>query len=188
LLLYIFHGKWGRYDGCVIDEVIGSKGWREYINITYLFNNNRLPGNSLYENYEINMQSLRTVAESVLNEYNTDIYIATSATNSWSGCQYFDSSDLEIVDPYEIATNIAAFGTFNSALASAVLHLSYDAKKDEYSAEYIYYITDYYNYISPKELLLQDAVGIAKSYELFGMCKGKSTWSQGGKFDDFLVG
>lgn len=113
---------------------------------------------------------------------------ATSTTNSWSGCQYFDSSDLEMADPYEIATNIVAFGTFNSALASAVLHLKYDAKKDEYSAEYIYCITDYYNYISPKELLLQDAVGIAKSYELFGICKGSSTWSPGGKFDNFLIG
>lgn len=94
----------------------------------------------------------KAVAESVLNEYNTEIYIFTSDTCGWAGCNYVafeehspDNLDVLAMDAYQVAT-ISAFGIFNSARAPTTLHCTYNPETKQYKMEYVYYIVDFYNF------------------------------------------
>lgn len=174
-------GTGGKYEGCDIKGDESEKGVRDYINANYLIFRNAFEINSLYPNFYENMSCAQKAAESILNEYNTEIYISTSKNCSWSGCEYVDFTDFESTDPLEVLTNIVAFGIFNSAQASMTLHCTYDPVTEKYQMEYIYYIVDYYDFSAFQELHEQNALGIAKSYELFGRCPGTYTWEKGKK-------
>ena len=47
--------------------------------------------------------------------------------------------------------------------------------------KYIYYIVDFYDFPKLKIVYEQDALGLARSYELFGKCSGTYTWKAGEK-------
>jgi len=174
----------GIYDGCEIvndlGEVTGEYGIRDYIVANYMIYANIQDTNTMYTNFKTNFAQAIIAAESVLNEYNTDIYISTSKTCQWDGCNYVDFvKGPEIVDVYQVATNMVAFGVFNSAQASATLHCTYDPETKKYQMEYIYYIVDFYDFPAFRELYEQDGLGIARSYELFGCCPGVCLWEKG---------
>lgn len=76
----------------------------------------------------------------------------------WSGCNYVEYGDLVIDDVLDVACNVSAFGIFNSAEASVTLHCTYDPTTQTYEA---------------------DVLGLARSYELFGKCEGKTEWKKG---------
>jgi len=50
-----------------------------------------------------------------------------------------------------------------------------------YKMQYKYYIIDFYDYTFFETLYEEDALGLARSYELFGICEGESTWKKGEK-------
>ena len=114
-----------------------------------------------------------------MNEYNTEIYIALSPDKKWSGCSYINYSNLEILDPVEAACNAAAFGMFNSADASITLHCTYNPATKQYKMQYIYYIVDFYDFSAYELLYEEDALGVSRSYELFGKCPGYYKWEKG---------
>lgn len=82
--------------------------------------------------------------------------------------------------------NISAFGIFNSADASITLHCTYDPETQKYTMEYLYYIVDFYDYSAYELLYEEDALGFARSYELFGRCQGAYMWESGKKGWIFL--
>lgn len=110
----------------------------------------------MYTNFKTNFAQAIIAAESVLNEYNTDIYFK-NVSMGW----------------------MVAFGVFNSAQALATLHCTYDPETKKYQMEYIYYIVDFYDFPAFRELYEQDGLGIARSYELFGCCPGVCLWEKG---------
>ncbi len=144
----------------------------------YMLKNDWSPYDSINNYFESNMQSAKIVAESVLNKYNTEIYIALSPDSQWGGCQYIVYDDYIGwgASPLAIAGNISAFGIFNSADASVTLHCTYDPVTKQYDMEFIYYIIDFYDYEKLGWVCEQDALGLARTYELFGYCPGTMSW------------
>ena len=132
--------------------------------------------NSIATNFENNMREARYVAQSVLNEYNTDIYISLSRSKHWSGCKYMDGSNPKFEDVLGIIAYPGIWGTFNEADATATMHFTYNPLSQKYTMEYVYYLVDFYDF--PKEISLQeeDALGIVRSYELFGRNTGEYEW------------
>lgn len=168
------NGDGGPYKGCK------DQGSRSYIPVEYMvYDKDCLGLNSAKVCFEENMQVVRYAVESVLNEYNTEAYIALSPDRHWTGCSYVDYTEFNWKDPVEVATNIAAFGIFNSAEASITLHCMYDPASKRYSMEYVYYIVDYYDFSAYDLLYEEDALGLARSYELFGTCSGIQVWEKG---------
>lgn len=89
------------------------------------------------------------------------------------------SAEFSAEDPLQVLIYPAAFGIFNSADASITLHCTYDSATKKYSMEYIYYIVDYYDFLFYELLCEEDALGLAKTYELLGKCPGTCTWEKG---------
>lgn len=71
-----------------------------------------------------------------------------------------------------------AMGTFNRSPATVVLHCTYNAATNSYYMEYIYYLTDYYNFDIADIYEEQNMLGLAKSYELFGKLTGTAIMSE----------
>ena len=118
-----------------------------------------------------NYASTVLAAKSVLNKYNTEVYIAVAPTANWSGCTYWD--DVDTSDVFGTLLNMDAFGAFNKADAVVTLHCIYDPEKDIYTFDYIYYLTDYYNFDIAPTFEEQNMLGYSKSYELYGKADGK---------------
>ena len=168
------NGKGGPEKGCT-DE-----GSRDYIPAYYMLCGlDCLDLNSARSCFKKNLQEAMRVAEAVLNENNTEIYIALSPDRQWAGCNYVNYSDFNIKDPFQVVTNMAAFGIFNSADASITLHCTYNSETKKYRMEYTYYIVDFYDFSFYDWLYQEDALGLARSYELFGVCPGILTWEKG---------
>ena len=56
------------------------------------------------------MNKARLVAESVLNEYNTEVYISLSPETTWCGCDYNDCTGDNWQQNIDSLLNIGAFG------------------------------------------------------------------------------
>ncbi len=168
-------GTGGKYEGCRLG------GTRDYFPVKYMLYRNNNGRNSARNCFEENMHSVQAAVETILNEHNQETYIALSPNieQVWSGCNYVDYSNLVTGDVLDIASNVSAFGIFNSAEASVTLHCTYEPTTQTYEAEYIYYIVDFYDYTFLKMLYEEDALGLARSYELFGMCEGTTQWTKG---------
>ena len=82
--------------------------------------------------------------------------------------------------------NTAMFGTFNDATATITVHCKYNPLDDTYDMEYIYYIMDYYDYDVLQDLQDQDALGITRSFELFGKMCGRIKWRNGQPIQQLL--
>lgn len=153
---------------------------RKYIEAGYMLKAMPCGVNSGYNYFSDHIQTAKCVAENVLNEYNTDIYIALSPKIQWKGCSYLVNGGVDIGEyVMQGALNGAALGTFNEADASITLHCSYDPATGKYQMEYIYYLVDFYDFEKLPMLYEQDALGIARSYELFGRCPGICSWKKG---------
>lgn len=169
-----FNGTGGSYQGCK------GQGSRDYIAANYMLFRGDLFGlNSAKTCFKQNMQEAMRAAESALNEYNTEAYLGLSPNRKWTGCSYVDYSDFNLKDPFQILTNTSAFGIFNSAEASITMHCTYDPATKKYKMEYSYYIVDFYDFSLFPLLHEEDALGLARSYELFGKCTGILTWEKG---------
>ncbi len=147
-------------------------GTRKYVDIPNL--TNEMESNSVNVYFKENMGSMLRAAKSVLNEYNTEVYIAVAPEANWGGCLYMEDFD-ETDDIYRALTNFEAFGAFNKADAVATLHCIYDPETDTYWGEYKYYLTDYYNFDFADTFEEQNMLGFAKSYELYGESTGLVT-------------
>jgi len=148
---------------------IEGMGSRKYVNIDKMLGNPL--HNSARKCYKENMTSAVFAAKSVLNKYNTEVYIAVAPTANWSGCTYWD--DVDTSDVFGTLLNMDAFGAFNKADAVVTLHCIYDPEKDIYTFDYIYYLTDYYNFDIAPTFEEQNMLGYSKSYELYGKADGK---------------
>ena len=54
-----------------------------------------------------------------------------------------------------------------------LIKYTYNSETNEYTMKYKYYVIDFYNYSSLDDLQWQDAVGIARSFELYGCLERK---------------
>ena len=161
-------------------------GWvegytRKKMDVTTWIMDMAMGTNSMKENYMLNTQKAKAAAESVLNEHRTEVWLSVSPTHKWNGCHYVDyAGDMDIAWAGDAALNVlfspVALGTFNDADAGITMHCTYDAEKKEYFMEYFYYIIDYYDFSNLQFLYEQDALGLAKSYELYGYTHGYTWW------------
>ncbi|MDE7253702.1 MAG: hypothetical protein K2O32_12260, partial [Acetatifactor sp.] len=160
---------------------IGGEGTRKYINAMLMLKWGL--HNSAYNNFEENMGKGIQAAQSVLNEYNTEIYIAMSPNVTWDGSFYHDTDEWWNLEyDYAALENLDAFGTFNKAKAGVTIHCTYDPESKTYAMDYNYYLMDLYDF--PKDLWLWEAnlLGICKSYELYGKVHGVSKWKEGQEY------
>ena len=182
-------GFGGKYYGCEKSST------RDYFPANYLVNQAMPWGlNSANVMLKEHLSTVKFVAENMLNEYETDIYIALSPHAVWNGCGYVDygEDNKEMIvhipkNALVVATNTVAFGTFNSAQASITVHCIYDIKTGKYTMEYKYYLVDFYDFSNLQILYEEDAFGIARSYELFGRCNGTYLWERGSKGINILL-
>ena len=170
------------------------KGWvngytRKTIDISkYNINNYN---NSLYVNFKNNLYRTKNAIEGVMNEYNDDIYISVRPNELWNGCNYVNYTDnhtlgKSAVDVATIMCNTSMFGTFNDANASITVHCKYNPSDNTYDMEFIYYILDYYDYSFLDVLQDQDALGVAKSFELIGRICNHVKWGKGQPIQQLL--
>lgn len=118
--------------------------------------------------------------ESVLNQYNTEVYLSVSPDKKMDGCLYFDSNKkIDLSTIASIMNNIAAFGTFNDADAGITLHCVYDPETEKYTMDFRYYLIDYYDFPLTDGLKQQDMLGLAQGYELYGWLEDTVTWKKG---------
>ncbi len=124
------------------------------------------------------------MAEEVLDENNREIYITMSQEVNWDGSFYNDTTGL--FNEYTIGTvcNALAFSIFNVSKAGVTLHCTYDPETQTYEMEYLYYLMDLYDFSFLGPMEEQDALGIAKNYELYGVSEGHATWQKG---DDLML-
>lgn len=132
--------------------------------------------NSANDYYKENMGEIYTAAQSVLNEYNTDVYISLAPTYSWTGCMY---NDIDVRWSWDYAyqcidtlCNIPAFGIYNKADAGGVLHCSYDPVTKLYAYEYTYMLIDYYDFPLLEAFNEMNVIGVAQTFELIGYLYG----------------
>jgi hypothetical protein len=171
--LYIYiQGTGGRYDGLVEGST------REYLYATPKLGTNIFGINSANTYFLSNMNKAKIAAESVLNEYNTEVYISISPETTWTGCHYNDCQMDSWKQNIDSILNIGAFGIYNVADAGVTLHCMYDPETQEYSMEYIYYIIDYYDFTLYDPLNEMNALGLARSYELYGVAPGVTSWKK----------
>lgn len=151
---------------------------RYYIDAGYMLRAMPHGMNSGYDNLCDHMRTAKYVSEKILNEHNTDVYIALSPKVEWTGCRYLYNAGVDIMEEYAVQgiLNGAALGTFNEASASITLHCWYNSKTGNYWMEYKYYLIDFYDFEKLYLLYEQDALGIANSYELFGRYSGICSW------------
>lgn len=160
---------------------IVEEGTRKYIDALFLFKWGLR--NSAYNNFEENMGKGIQAAQSVLNEYNTEIYIAMSPNVIWDGSFYHDTDEWWNPEyAYAALENLDAFGTFNKANAGVTIHCTYDPESKTYTMDYSYYLMDLYDF--PESIWLGEAnlLGICKSYELYGKVHGVSKWKKGQEY------
>ena len=134
-------------------------------------------------NYTINIAEATKAVEDKINAGYNEAYIANSREypltgGEFSHCTFNNRLDI-VVDGVSIALNLAAFGTFNAADAGNVIYYSYDKSTNKVTMKCKYYIIDYYDYEKYDYLREQDAAGVAKSFELFGVYEAEYTWTKG---------
>ena len=152
-------------------------GTRKFVNIDNILSGNIVSnavGNSAKECFEENICKIQKATESVLDEYNTDIYIAVAPSANWYGCSYLD--DFQVDNLVEARINFDAMAIFNVADAVATAHCTYNPQIKEYKIEYVYYLSDYYDFDKAKMLDQQNMLGLCRSYELYGKHQGEKTW------------
>ncbi|MDE7251328.1 MAG: hypothetical protein K2O32_00075, partial [Acetatifactor sp.] len=164
---------------------IDGMGTRKYVDINMI----PLREKDFFEDstatcFKENMYKAIKAAESVLNEYNTEVYIAVSPNADWGGCFYFDEAhwDTEWKKDIESIAFLNMVGTFNKADAGVTLHATYDPKTGKYKMEYQYYLMDYYNFDFADIFKEQEALGLTRSYELYGEAQGQVSWKKGQQF------
>ena len=135
--------------------------------------------NPAYEHFHDNIIKTKKAVEGIMNEYNKDAYISISPDTVWCGSDYVDYTNFEIKDIFDVLFNIAAFGTFNSSDAGITAHCTYDPATETYTLEFNYYLIDFYDYSFLAVLQDQDALGIARSFELYGKVHLGYTWKKG---------
>ena len=167
---------------------IDNMGTRKYVDANQIIQDTML--NSANEHFKENMCKAMKVAEEVLSEQNREVYIALSPETVWTGCQYHHTNGLwdddksfweNVGTNYGTLIHMDEFGTYNKADAGVTLHCTYDPKTKEYRIEYRYYLIDFYDFSFWNILYEQDALGTAKSYELYGVSEGSISWKQGQK-------
>ena len=166
----------GRDVGCKEDAT------REYLDVEYMFkptNYSVYPQNTIISYYIEHINDVQVAAESVLNQYNDEMYISLSSNAAWKGSEYLEYGELNFEDILQVMEFPSEFGIFNSAEASITIHCTYNAETTEYDMEYIYYIVDFYDYEKLELLCEQDALGLAKTYELFGCLSASHRWKKG---------
>ena len=162
-----------------------AKGLAEGSTRKYLYSSNFIDEsvfgiNSANKYFKINMAKAVAAVETVLNEYNTEVYLSLSPNKNWTGCDYHDCTGFsDWYQNIDALLNIPAFGIYNAADAAVTLHCTYNPASKTYSMEYIYYIIDYYDFSFYDMLNEMNALGLAQSYELYGVCKGETVWEKG---------
>ncbi len=173
---YITRGRGGHVDG-----------WREgttrkIIDVQKMFKKDSIRNGSITFNYVQNMTKAIVVAEDLLNEYNTEVYISVSPNVVWEGGSYLDTSQDDLKEKFKggVASldNIEAAGIFNSCDAGTTMHCTYNPETREYTIDYTYYIIDFYDFSFFDIIFEEDAYGLAKSYEIYGCYDGKYSWKK----------
>lgn len=139
--------------------------------------------NSAHDEYIKHIYSTKAAVESVVGEKDMDFYIASNRDNTWKGSLYYEPEDNIIKtitsNAYPVASNISAFGIFNDSTAGLVTHCKYEADTKTYTLDCKYYLIDYYDFEFLDELNEQDALGMASSFELWGIWKHSVSWKKG---------
>lgn len=153
---------------------------RLYLNSQFVVTEKLFGLNSGNTYLQDNMYSAAKAAEAVLNEYNTEVYLSLSPNTVWTGTSYHDTNTiLDMEQNLDALFNLSAFGTYNKADAAVTLHCIYDPASETYYMEYVYYLIDFYDFSFYKVLYNLDKLGLAKSYELYGVCPGDVSWHKG---------
>lgn len=171
------YGSGGPYEG-----LVPGRATRDYIYATFTIGTNLFGTNTANQYLLENMNDAVKAATSVLNDYNTDVYIALSPSCTWTGCFYNDCMP-ELSWAYakqaiQTICNLPAFGIYNRADAGAVLHCTYDPKTQNYALEFNYYLIDYYDFTFYDMLDEMNKLGLARSYELYGATYGVTSWNK----------
>lgn len=174
-------GDGGSYEGLVEGST------REYIYATPRLGTNIFGINSANEHFLENMNKARMAAESVLNEYNTEVYISLSPDATWRGCAYNDCTGTDWHQNIDSILNIGAFGIYNNADAGITMHCVYNPDTEEYSMEFIYYIIDLYDFTLYDTLDEMNALGLARCYELYGVAGGETTWKADDSYNNYWM-
>ena len=186
-------GKWIDSEalGCFVSFVSGkggsTKAWESgYTRKNIPASNWILKGttdtNSAKNHLEKNLRKAMKALESVLNQYNSEVYLSVSPDKKMDGCLYANINEkMDWSTVVSVAKNIAAFGTFNDADAGITLHCVYDPETEEYTMNYRYCLIDYYDFTFLDKLNEQDMLGIARGYELYGWMDDTVTWKKGEK-------
>lgn len=161
---------------------IQENGTRKVISASkYLKNENLLNGHR--NAFQRNMFEAKIAVEDKIRLGYKEAYIANSRDHIMSGGEITDHELGYAETALAGLINRGAYGTFDSTQAGNVIHYSYDENTNRISMRCKYYLFDYYDFdvdvfsfISFKE---QDAVGYAKSFELFGVCEAEYTWTKG---------
>ncbi len=169
------------------EEGLVDGGTREYIYATPRLGTNIFGINSANTYFMENMNRVKKSVESVLNEYNTEIYITLSPTTQWTGCAYNDCTMDDWRQNIDSLLNIGAFGIYNKADAGVTVHCIYDPDTKQYSMEFIYYIIDLYDFALYDELNEMNALGLARCYELYGVSSGVTSWNKDDAFDMYWM-
>ncbi len=74
--------------------------------------------------------------------------------------------------------NIGAFGIYHKADAGITMHCTFNSEEQQYYMEFIYYIIDLYDFTLYEELDYMNALGLARSYELYGVVTGEAAWNK----------
>ncbi len=162
-------------------EAAWEKGFtRKYISAEHCILKGTSGTNSAKNHLEKNLHKTMKAVESVLNQYNTEVYLSVSPDKKMDGCLYFDSNKkIDLSTIASIMNNIAAFGTFNDADAGITLHCVYDPEAEKYTMDFRYYLIDYYDFPLTDGLKKQDMLGLAQGYELYGWLEDTVTWKKG---------
>ena len=170
-------------------EAWGPGYTRNYINVAQWIMNDVCwcpSSNSAEKCFTSNMGKTMKAVESILNKYNTEVYLSVSPERKWKGCDYVDYSEINGLTIAEnaatVLANTAAFGTFNAADSGITLHCTYNPETEEYDMQFKYYLIDYYDFSFLDILYEQDALGFAQSYELYGYMHRSGKWKKGDRF------
>lgn len=173
------------------DEEALSEGYsRKTINAEKYINNPWSFDNSAYDYYTTNIFKTKAAVESVLNDYNQEVYLSISPNTVWHGCDYVNYSNVDwnsaLHNSWVVLNNTAAFGTFNSADAGITVNCTYDPETETYFMTSCYYLIDYYDFSFLDILYDQDKLGMAKSFELYGYWYQCYTWKKGESVMHFI--
>ena len=153
---------------CPPNGVFSNSKRREWVDLDLLMDN--IYNNSLTKNYLENIKRAEIAIKGVISSTNNEMYIALSPHIMWDGCDYFgtfDSADELITS----VLNISAYGAFNAANATLTLHAVYNQADKSAQIDLNYYILDYYDFEKIPLFNELNALGLACSYELYGIHK-----------------